>query len=64
METNQRTAVIVEFSKLLFCFCGFTDTGRPLEKLPIMHKLKLNKNKCKKRKDVRNAINDFNQFTT
>lgn len=31
METNQRTAVIVEFSKLLFCFCGFTDTGRPLK---------------------------------
>lgn len=31
METNQRTAV-VEFSKLLFCFCGFNRHRETIKK--------------------------------
>lgn len=51
METNQRTAV-VEFSKLLFCFCGFkTDTRRPLKRVSITHqsckKIKTEQKQCK-----------------
>lgn len=65
METNQRTAVIVEFSKLLFLFLWFYRHRETIEEITNHAQIKTEQKQMQEKKRCTQRYQcDFNQFAT